>query len=263
MKSRIIAVFVVISVCFGAVGMGCGDDDDGQVTFKAYVQHFGGDDWVANVEIRVLDNQTGNELGITGDSDLEGWITFSEALPSDADGLVGFRAVGGSIDGTSFVDTYNFNIDANALDERLWLVDLTTYDGAPLMAGVTKEDGSIGLDPGTAVLAGGVYFVEENGLENHIGCATAKLDPESGQVRYFGSNGTPTTLASRSTTNPLVAYYLVANIAPGKVTARAYIDDQEIGSTGLHVFADAVSISNIYAEGASEGGSDPEPADCE
>ena len=260
MKLKTIALFAMFAVFFGTIGMGCGDDGGDPITFKAYLQHFGGDDWVANVEIRALDNQTGNELGITTSSYGEGWLEFTEALPGDADGLVGFRAVGGTIDGTAYVDTYQFNIPASALDERLWVVDETTYLGAPLMAGVMKEDGvTPGLDPGTAVLAGGVYFEEANGLENHIGCATAEMDPVGGQVRYFGDNGLPTTLATRDTTNPLVAYYLVANIDPGRVTARAYVDAQEIGSTSLHIYADAVSISNIYATTAT----DPEPADCQ
>ncbi|HOX46015.1 MAG TPA: hypothetical protein PK668_20600 [Myxococcota bacterium] len=252
-------VFAVVgALAMTVLAAGCGEDG-GKVTFKAYLQHFGGDDKVAGIEIRALDNETGTDLGISATTDATGWVTFSEDLPGDAAGLVGFRSVGAVISGSTYVDTYQFNILGTALEEKLWVVDETTYLGAPMMAGITKQDGTFGLDPDTAVLAGGIYFVEANGTENHIGCATARTDPESGQVRYFGDNGMPTTLDSRDTTNPIIAYYLVANITPGRVTARAYVDGTEIGSTGLHVYANAVSISNIYAETAT----DPEPAACE
>jgi hypothetical protein len=244
------AAVLVASACGGG---------GGKVTFKAYMQNFGGDDKVAGVEVRVLDNLTGADLGISERTDATGWVSFYDALPGDANSLVGFRSVGGRAGNANYVDTYQFNIKNDELEERLWIVSETTYLGAPLMAGVTKEDGNPGLDPGKAVLAGGIYFVEADGWENHIGCATARTDPDSGQVRYFGNNGLPTTLETRSTTNPLVAYYLVANTAPGPVTVRAFMDGTEIGSTRLHLFADAVAISNIYATTAA----DPEPVGCQ
>jgi len=253
----------VAFACLAITGMiaftGCGGGGD-KPTFKAYLQHFGGDDWVGGIAIQVLDNDTGDEIGISSTSDAEGYVTFTEALPGT---LCGFRAVGGDVGGATYVDTYQFNIACAALDERLWVVDETTYVGVPLSAGITKQDGTFGLDPGTAVLAGGIYFEEESGVENHIGCATAATDPEDGQVRYFGDNGLPTTLDVRDTTNPLVAYYVVANLTPGPTLVKAFLEGEEIGSTSLHVYADAVSISNIYSVSAAEGGTDPEPADCE
>ena len=108
-------------------------------------------------------------------------------------------------------------------------------------------------------MAGGLYFVEADDTENHIGCATVKANPEDGEVRYFGSNGNPTTLTNRSTTNPLVAYFIIANMEPGKKVVEAYIDTENIGQTDLFVFADAISISNIYTDKAT----DPEPPNCE
>jgi len=228
-------------------------------TFKAHLQHFGISDGAAGVEIRVLDNQTGLDLGISETTDPTGWVRFSEDLPGDANGLVGFRAVGAVISGSTYIDTYQFNILGTALEERLWVFDETTYLGAPLIAGITKQDGTYGLDPGTSMLAGVVYFVDANGTQNHVGCATVRTDPESGQVRYFGDNGMPTTLDTRSTTNPQVAYYLAANITPGSVTVRAYVDGTEIGTTSLHAYADSVSIVNIGTTTAT----DPEPAACQ
>jgi hypothetical protein len=263
MNTKITVGCMVLAGLAVALMAGCGSENNGGAKFRAYLQHFGGDDLVAAVEIRALDNQTGADLGISATTDATGWVTFDQELPADANGEVGFRSVGALVGAATYIDTYQFNIQADALDERLWVVDQPTYQGAPLMAGVTKQDGTPGLDPGTAVIAGGIYWVDANDpdeVENHIGCATAKTDPESGQVRYFGDNGLPTTIASRPDTNPLVAYYLVANATPGKVTVRAYMDQDEIGSTSLHTYADAVSISNIYADGTQP---DPEPADCQ
>ncbi len=263
MTRKVTVAFACLAIAGMIVFTGCGGGNGDKPTFKAYLQHFGGDDWVGGIQIEVLDNDTGDEVGISATSDAEGYVTFTEALPGT---LCGFRAVGSEVGGAMYVDTYQFNIDCAALDERLWVVDETTYLGVPLMAGITKNDGTPGLEPGTAVLAGGIYFEEGEEpsiVENHIGCATAATDPEDGQVRYFGDNGLPTTLDARDSTNPLVAYYVVANLAPGSTLVKAFVDGTEIGSTSLHVYADAVSISNIYSQPEAEGGTDPEPAGCE
>ncbi len=216
----------------------------------------------------MINNSTGEETDLKGTTDSSGWISFKEEIldvaVEDEDGnpVVGFRAVGAKVDGAPYHDTYQFNIGATVLDEQLSVVSESTYLGAPLLAGVTLEDGK-------AVLAGGIYWVDPNDsekIEHHVGCATAKTDPEGGDVRYFGDNGMPTTIESRPTTNPLVAYYLVANIEPGATVSRAYMcdtppcgDADEFGHASLHVYADAISISNIYADTAS----DPTPPDCE
>ncbi len=264
---RISVLFVILALASGAL-CGCGGNGDGnggQTTFKAKLQHFGGEDLVPGIELIVLNNGTGDETDLKATTDSSGWVSFKEEIldeaveDEDGDLVVGFRAKGAKVGGAMYKDTYQFNIDAAVLDERLWVVDESTYLGAPLMAGVT-------LEPGKAVLAGGIYWVDSEEIECHVGCATAKIYPESGDVRYFGDNGMPTTIESRPTTNPLVAYYLVANIEPGPTVARAYMcdnppcgDEDEIGHTSLHVYADAISISNIYADTAE----DPTPANCE
>jgi hypothetical protein len=225
--------------------MGCGGSES-KTSFKAKMQHFGGEDLVPNIEVRALNNTSGAELGITATTDAAGWVTF-EGLP---EGNVGFRSVADA--NQTFVDTYQFNIDSKAQDERLWIVDQTTYLGAPLMAGLT-------LTPGKAVVAGGVYWVNATDEEETVGCATVKADPESGDVRYFGDNGMPTTIDQRSNTNPLVSYYLIANLNPGASMVKGFLDAAEKGSTALVTFGDAISISNIYFEGAAN----PTPAACQ
>ncbi|HUU01681.1 MAG TPA: hypothetical protein VM425_09590 [Myxococcota bacterium] len=241
-------IFVAICVLgLGGLLAGCGSSGGG-ASFRAYIQHFGGDDLVDGLDVEALDNTTGDSLGITAKSDATGWVTF-EWGDTQVGAEVGFlcKAVPGD-----WHDTYQFNIDSAAQDERLWAVDETTYSGAPLMAGLT-------ITPGKAIMAGGLYFVEADGTENHIGCATVKTNPEDGEVRYFGDNGMPAPLATRDTTNPLVAYFLIANMNPGTKVTEAYIDADKLGQTDLHVYADAISISNIYTDKAI----DPEPANCQ
>lgn len=250
MKTTKIRAIVAVICVLGFCGLltGCGGGDGGTSSFKAYIQHFGGDDLVDGLEVEALDNETGDGLGITVTSDATGWVTFDWGDTQVGD-KVGFlcKAVPGD-----WHDTYQFDLDSTAQDERLWAVDETTYAGAPLMAGLT-------IEAGKAIMAGGLYFVEADGTENHIGCATVKTNPEDGEVRYFGDNGMPAPLTTRDTTNPLVAYFLIANMNPGTKTVEAYVDTEMIGQTDLHVYADAISISNIYTDKAT----DPEPSDCQ
>jgi len=162
---RISVLFACLALVVGLGLTGCGEEEQ-TGTFKAYLQHFGGDDLVPGIEIIVLKNDTGVATDLEAVTDASGWVPFGEEILDEAvedeDGnlVVGFRAVTGLGGGATYVNTYQFNIEADALDERLWVVDQTTYDGAPLMAGVTKNDGTPGLDPGTAVLAGGFYWVD-------------------------------------------------------------------------------------------------------
>jgi len=229
-------------------GKFCNDTGKCIGEFNAYIQHFGGDDYVSGLVVEALDNTTGNSLGITATSDAAGWVTFGWGDTQVGD-KVGFlcKAVPGD-----WHDTYQFNIDSTSHDARLWAVDETTYSGAPLYAGLT-------IEAGKAMMTGGLYFVEANGTENHIGCATVKTNPEDGDVRYFGDNGMPAPLATRDTTNPLVAYFLIANMNPGSKVAEAYVDTEKIGETTFHVYADAMTITNIYTDNAT----DPEPDYCQ
>jgi hypothetical protein len=250
-KASAIALTCAFVLC--GVFSGCGgDDDNGGATFRAYIQNFGGDDLVADMDVEVLDNTTGNKLGIVGRSDATGWVTIKWDGQAPAAEL-GFLCVGVAGDTRN---TYQFDLDSSAQDEKLWSVSETTYWGAALAAGLTLEDGK-------ALLAGGLYWVDPadpNEVENHIGCATVKANPEDGEVRYFGDNGYPTNLATRTTTNPLVAYFVIANMEPGSKTVEAFMDADKLGETDLFVYGNDVSISNIYADPNQP---DPEPAGCQ
>ena len=241
------SIAVICALALGGLLAGCGGGGD-SVDFRAYIQNFAGDDLVGGLEIEALSNETGDSLGITATSDGTGWVAFDWGDTEVGD-KVGFLVKGVPGD---WHDTYQFDLDSDAQEERLWAVDETTYTGAPLAAGLVVEDGK-------AILAGGMYFVETDGTENHLGCATVKANPEDGDIRYFNDGGYPTTLETRDTTNPLVAYFLIANLEPGEKTVEGFVEGEKIGETDLFVYADAISISNIYADTAE----DPEPAGCE
>jgi hypothetical protein len=236
---------LAILLAVGFALAGCGDDDGGSAQFRAYIQHFGGDDLVSGMEVRAIDNSTGQDLNITAKSDASGWVAFKE-LPA---GEVGFLCVGVPGD---WVDTYQFNIDSSAQEERLWAVDQTTYTGVPLMAGITVEAGK-------AIVAGAVYWVNAIDEEEPVGCADVVSDPASPDVRYMGANGMPTTLAEQEKTHILWGRFVVANLTPGSATITASVDGTDIGSTSLFTYADSIAISNIYHEGTSN----PTPAGCQ
>ena len=236
---------LAILMAVGFALAGCGDDNGGGAQFRAYIEHFGGDDLVGGMEVRAIDNNTGQELGINETSDASGWVAF-DGLPA---GKVGFLCVGVPGD---WVDTYQFNIDSDAQDENLFAVDHTTYVGVPVMAGITLEDGK-------AIVAGAVYWVNAAGEEEPVGCADVSSDPTTPDVRYMGENGMPTLITEQEKTHPLWGRFVVANLAPGSATTTASVDGTDIGNTTLFTYADSIAISNIYHEGTSN----PTPAGCQ
>jgi hypothetical protein len=236
---------LAILLAVGFALTGCGDDNGGTAGFRAYIEHFGGEDLVAGMEVRAIDNNTGQELGINETSDASGWVKF-DGLPA---GDVGFMCVGVPGD---WVDTYQFNIDSTAQEERLWAVDQTTYVGVPLMAGITMIDGK-------AIVAGAVYWVNAADEEEPVGCVTVDSVPASPDIRYMGENGMPTLITEQPDTHPLWGRFVVANLDPGQATITAYDGTTALGSTSLFTYADSIAISNIYHDGASN----PTPAGCE
>lgn len=247
----LLAVFTIFPACGG-------DDDDDKTepeaegelgTFKGYVVDFQSGNNMPNVTITVLDNNTGKPKGDIDSvkSDASGNVVI-EGIPKD------LEKIGILAQGDRGVDTYQYNLVGNATNEKLWLVSQATYKLAPALAGVE-------LVPGKGIVAGAVYWLDENGEEIIVGCAKVKMNPESGEDRYMGDSGLPTTLEEQPYVNPQNGYFLLANIAPGKAESEAYIGDQLLGSTTLINVADSICIANIYAdESFSEN---PQPADCE
>jgi hypothetical protein len=222
-------------------------------TFTGILIDFKSKQQIAGATVTVLDNDTGEPLkdadGVVMEttSGAAGEVTFT--FPGSLD-KVGFLAV---LDGQK--DTYQFQLPADGVEETLWTVDTQTYVGAPALAGVA-QDSALG------VLAGGIYYMNPEGEEEAIGCATADTDPAGGEVRYFGASGLPTTLDKQPSINPAVPYYLIANIPVGKTTIKAFDSEgNEIGDTFIHSVAGAICIGNIYANDTVTA--NPTPVTCQ
>jgi hypothetical protein len=205
-------------------------------------------------DILVLDNETGEELGKQAKSGTGGAFTI-EDMP---DGKVGFLVKGIAPD---TIDTYQFNIDARAQDEDIWVVAKSTATLVPNLASFTA-------DKTKASISGAVYWINAKGEEEKVGCATVEFagSGDAADIRYFSDANLPTTIALRSSTNLLNGRYFVGNAPTGMQSVKAIVGGKELGSTALPLFAredssdgeDNVSISNIYVE-ADEN---PTPADC-
>jgi hypothetical protein len=208
--------------------------------------HYPTDPFLApNVEIRALDNTSGAELGINAFSDPNAWVAFEE-LP---DGPVGFKAVG--VPG-EFVDTYQYDFASDAIGERLWIVNEAFYVNDPLTAEATHSAGK-------AMILGSLTWLNAEGGDEGVGCATIEMSPNVGDVRYFNDVSHALPIDVLDHTNSLVPYFMITNAEPGLVTVRAIMASAEVGSTQVMCFADSVCIADIFLDGASN----PTPEWCE
>lgn len=206
-------------------------------------------------EIRVLDNATGDELGPKATSGPRGAVTI-EDMP---EGKVGFLVKGVE---PKTIDTYQFNIDARAQDETLWVVAKSTATLVPTLAQFTA-------DPTKTAISGAVYWVNEDGEEEKVGCATVEFagKGDAGDIRYFADSNLPTSSDMRADTNPLNGRFLVGNAPVGVQSVRAMVGGKEVGRTTLPLFPrkdasdgeDNLCISNIYVDTDTN----PTPKDCD
>ncbi len=207
---------------------------------------------VPGMTVTVLSNTTGETVPdfTATTSAADGKVTFAD-VPS---GKIGFKVAGvvGADSVRLFRDTYQFNIDASATSEVLWIVPEAVYSQAPMGAGLQVQAGK-------SVAAGGVYWVNGQ-VEEPVACATVEIvDGGAGQIRYFGDNNLPapfegfTGMTDGATLykgiNRVNGYYLIANMEPGEITVRALVGTTEIGRTTFFNFADSINIGNIYASG--------------
>jgi len=240
-------------VSAAALVVGCGDDGGGTAQFTGLCLDFESKAPVPGCKILALDNDTGEPL--PGKEDIAGGdgLVMFNGLP---EGYVGFKAVG--VHGES-EDTYSFNFFHNDQRRKIYLVSYNTVAAGTALA-------EIEWDRSKGVAAGSVYWYDGEilGDGEEIGCATVKTDPPSGDERYFNDGGMPTTLDKRSNTNPNNSYYLYANIDPGTVTVRGYMEGVEFGNSTFLMFANAICISDIYVNPDNSDFTDnPTPAGCQ
>ncbi len=255
MKTKLFMLLAILATLCLMVACGGDDEEEGEGTpgtFKGHVVDFAGDTRLPDVKIWVLDNTTGEKLdGVDPQiSDANGEVTFT-GIPEELE-LLGFLCEGFGDETAGAVDTYQFNLVANATNEKLWSVDRVTYSTAPLAAGVT-------LDESLGVVAGAVYWVNADEEEEIVGCSTVTVDPSSDDVRYFNNSRLPVNTSARDSVNPTNGYYLIANMEIGSTTTTAWVDGEALGTTTFVSVPNSICISNIYAEGDAN----PSPADCE
>ncbi len=267
---------LILGLSLGVVAyLGCGDDEGGKETvsgpcwsgacpdgwttasggegctydgpttsFAGELIEFSTDNTVEAARLQVYDNDTGNKIPVCADSGAGGAVSLS-GIPAS------MAKIGIKVSKENYKDTYQFDLANGTTDETLWIVSEVLYAAAPTMAGVV-------IDPTKGVVAGALYFINEAEEEEEVGCATITSD-KGGDIRYFGDTGMPTTIASRATTHPDNAYFLVGNVPEGKTKITAKVETTEIGSVSIFTFADSICINNIYATTSDN----PEPVPCE
>ncbi len=254
-------------------GAGSGNDAAGAakdagptVKFTAILADFQSKAPKEGADLVVLDNETGEPLDPVlyppFKSGLKGVVELD--LPAGID--VGFKASGEDVSGFFvFKDSYQFNIPSDAKDEVLYAVNEMTYAAALSTGFVAQTDEKV-----YGHLAGTLYYVTPEGVEDFIGCAFIEVTDESGAVlkeknddpdgratfcgiRYFDpGNDLPTSLKISDMTHLANSRYMVANLPEGQYTITArWVDDPDtaLGSVTLRTYPGALSIGNIYVKG--------------
>lgn len=215
------------------------------------------------VDVTVLDNDTGEPLDPVRFPPFKSGVNGLIDLPLDPGMLVAFKANGKDKSGIwTFKDSFQYNIPSDALNKRLYVVNVITYTQAPKTAGIV-------VDPKKGILAGTVYWKNEAaGTEEFVGCVTIEALPADGsstepqgEVRYFSPDTdmpTPLTKATFTTAGDEgTSRYIVANLPVGQYRIVASIDGTVVNDDiVLRAAPDSIAISNIYLEGAAN----PTPA---
>lgn len=231
----------------------CGGEwDGGTKAFSGILIDFQTRKPLEGAKITLVDNDTGEELGLTVDS-LANGIVFIEV--PDCYEKIGLVV---RMDGQR--DTFQLHLAADGVDETLWSVSEGTYVAAPALAGIA-------VDPTMGILAGGVYYRTAAGEEEAIGCAKVRImalaDPETfaeGNIRYMNTAGLPTTLDKQDGINQTTPFFIIGNIpaGPEKVIIEAQVDGEKVGETYVWSVPGAIFIGNIYAdEDITENPMDP------
>ena len=243
MKRLVLTTLACTVAIFLAVGLGCGGDDGedepedivvAKGTFKANIVSFGSNPEKnePTVLVEVLNDETGEGTGVTATADDEGFVTFPDMTAGE---LVGFKCTK-----EKHKDTYQFHIQADAPDEKLWIVPDHIYNFAIVLAGLEVLDGK-------GTLAGAIYFVDADGEEIPVGGASVTSDPATEDIRYMdGDTGLPTTLDAQGCSHPAHDRFLVTNLEPGTATITATVGGVDVGSVLIPVVPDSIAIGNIY-----------------
>lgn len=209
-------------------------------TFGGKVIGFVSRTGVPGLTVTLMDNATGEAMaGVDPQvTDSNGNVSFANIDKPD-NCLIGIFV--DAADDSSTHETYQWNLLYKNTSEVLWSVPEYLWQGGPAMAGITQVAGN-------AVVAGGVYWVNDNNEEEFVGCSTVGTDV-GGDDAYMDATGMPAPNATQPHVHPLVGFFLIGNIPPSteeKVRMFAEIDGNEIGETTIWAKPDTIHISNIY-----------------
>lgn len=173
---------------------------------------------LSGMTLKVLDNETGADLGISTTSGSDGSFTL-DGLP---DGFVGIEVVGTDTD-PARIDTYTYNVATNATNRDIFSTLAAISDFITNALKLTEK-------PTTSPVSGGVYYFDKNCNEWPVGCATVKVSDSSGQdsgkMYYFdATKRLPDETLTETSTNGL---FLAIEIPPGTATMRAFVGGAEV-----------------------------------
>lgn len=222
-----------VNHCLNAVG----DDGPGNnVLTGILLDSINTDDTLPGLKIEVLDNDTGDKVGINTVSETDGSFRI-EGLD---DGLVGLLVVATDADeaGQPRIDTRTFNVPSNAKDREIFSTQLSIADFVQNMLGFPD-------DPETTAVSGGVYYYDENCNEWPVGCATVAIERE-GDLWYFDETRLPNPESTQTPSNGLWLLTQV-EITDEKLTVTALIDGVPSGNISMPLMANKYSSDGVNA----------------
>jgi hypothetical protein len=209
-------------------------------TFGGTVIGFVSRTGVPGLTVTLMDNETGEP--VTGvdpqTTDASGNVSFA-GIDKPDNCLIGIFVDG---DDATTHDTYQWNLLYSNSAEIMWSVPEYLWQGGPAMAGIAQ-------DAGKAVIAGGVYWMNDNNQEEFVGCSTVSTDDPDTDSAYMDATGMPAAPTAQPHVHPLVGFFLIGNIVPStdaKITLTADVDGTDIGTSTIWAKPDTIHISNIY-----------------
>lgn len=196
---------------------------------------------IMGASVVLLDNETGQPTGMSGQTDEKGEVVF-ELAPGTVFGL--------KVSKDEYITKYFFDIVEAWGWMDVWMFSLATIEAVSQMIGLT-------WNPAKGLVEGRVVFGTGSDEED-VGCAVIETAPV-GDVRYWDpKTGMPTTLDKAPMTSKANASFVVGNLAPGSVRIWAKVGQIEVGKKDTFVYAGGMTSITVLAKGETN----PTPADC-
>lgn len=197
---------------------------------------------VVGAEVAILDNNTGQPTGLSGETDQDGTVEFH---------IKAGQVFAVSVKKDPYIHRYFFDVrgEWGFLDVGMLRVEL-----------IDMVANQIGLswDRTKGIVAGQVVFPSEQGDES-VGCAVVESD-KGGPIRYWDPvEDMPTTLDKAPMTSKKNSNFLVANVPPGPVNLTVKVAGQTVATRTAFSFEGALISVDIAVVTATN----PTPPDCQ